>query len=457
MRWVVTVKPDGTVKCRLVGRGYEENTESIRTDSPTCSRDTLRVLMSLVVSIGWIIQHIDVESAFLQGKRLDRDVYIRPPLEAETDNLWKLNKCMYGLADAPRMWYTELIETLEKLGMEVSLYDESFLFWRYNDKLRGLMGVHVDDFLNGGSLQFQKNILQPLKEKFSLSMEVEGNFLFTGLEINQRSDCIELSQHAYIAELEKIVIDRERAGDNKLPISKREFKELRSVCGQLLWVSSQTRPDLSYQTCVASNSASAATISDLKNVNKAIDYAKKNGLTLKYPKLDLNDLNIVTFCDAAYANLRDGSSQGAHIVFLASKNGKACALTWQSKKIKRLVKSSLSGESWAMIEAVESAELLNAMIQEITRVKDIPVICMTDCNSLYNELHTSNTIEDKGLRVPIGGLRRKVKNKEFIVKWIPKELQLADPLTKAGAPNKELREVLATGCLPDYILKEVFG
>ena len=110
-----------------------------------------------------------------------------------------------------------------------------------------------------------------------------------------------------------------------------------------------------------------------------------------------------------------------------------------------------------MIEAVETAELLQTMLQEIINVKSIPIICMTDCNSLFNELHTSNTIEDKGLRVPIGGLRRKVKNKEFTVKWIPKELQLADPLTKAGAPNKELREVLATGALPDYILNEVFG
>ena len=166
---------------------------------------------------------------------------------------------------------------------------------------------------------------------------------------------------------------------------------------------------------------------------------------------------MVTFCDAAYANLRDGSSQGAHIVFLTSKNGKVCPLAWQSKKIKRLVKSSLSGESWAMIEAVETAELLKAMLLEIIEVTDIPIICMTDCNSLFNELYTSNTIEDKGLRVPIGGLRRKVKNEEFTVKWIPKELQLADPLTKAGAPNKELREVLATGTLPDYILSEVFS
>ena len=456
VRWVVTEKSDGTVKCRLVGRGYEENTESIRTDSPTCSRDTLRVLVSLIISIGWTIKHIDVESAFLQGKQLEREVYIRPPLEAETDLLWKLNKCLYGLADAPRMWFTELCDTLEKLGMQVSIYDESFLFWRKDGKLSGMIGVHVDDLLNGGNELFKKLVLQPLKEKFTLSMEVEGNFLYTGLEIKQKKKFIELSQNAYIDELTKIPICKQRASDNKLCVNKREYKDLRTVCGQMLWVSSQTRPDMAYQTCVASNSTSSATIGDLKNVNKAIDYMQKNRLILRYPKLDLNDLHLVTFCDAAYANLRDGSSQGAHIVFLASRSGEVCPLAWQSKKIKRLVKSSLSGESWAMIEAVESAELLRVMLLEITQLKDIPIVCMTDCNSLFNELHTSNTIEDKGLRVAIGGLRRKVKDGEFSVRWIPKELQLADPLTKAGAPNKELREVLSTGRLCENILNEVF-
>ena len=45
------------------------------------------------------------------------------------------------------------------------------------------MGVHVDDILNGGGDDFQKNVMEPLKNKFTLSMDVEGNFLYTGLEI----------------------------------------------------------------------------------------------------------------------------------------------------------------------------------------------------------------------------------------------------------------------------------
>ena len=65
-------------------------------------------------------------------------------------------------------------------------------------------------------------------------------------------------------------------------------------------------------------------------------------------------------------------------------------------------------------------------------------MCVTDCRSLFSELHTSNTIADKGLRIPIGGLRRKLKDEEFIIKWIEKDKQLADSLMKAGASSKLL-------------------
>ena len=48
----------------------------------------------------------------MQGRKITRDIYIRPPFEAESDKLWKSNKCIYGLVDAPRMWYIELCNSL---------------------------------------------------------------------------------------------------------------------------------------------------------------------------------------------------------------------------------------------------------------------------------------------------------------------------------------------------------
>ena len=37
----------------------------------------------------WAINSVDVKSAFLKEKEVNRDVYVKPPKEDETVKLWK--------------------------------------------------------------------------------------------------------------------------------------------------------------------------------------------------------------------------------------------------------------------------------------------------------------------------------------------------------------------------------
>ena len=107
------------------------------------------------------------------------------------------------------------------------------------------MAIHVDDLLKSTSNELNQIIMKQLKEKFKLSKEVEIEFLHTGLEIKQKSNCIE----RYIGDINKICIDQGRLHDNKLSDNDVEYEQLHSLCGQLLWVSTQTRPDMAYYTC----------------------------------------------------------------------------------------------------------------------------------------------------------------------------------------------------------------
>ena len=456
VRWVVTKKSDGSVKARLVALGYQESASEIRKDSPTCNRDSVRLLLTLVVEQGWMLQHIDVQTAFLQGKKITRDVFIVPPKEAETWKLWKLNKCMYGLVDGPRMWYEELCETLKSLGMQLSLYDESLMMWYENGRLAGVMAIHVDDLMCSGNKSFEEKIVGGLKRKFRMSTEVEMKFVYTGLDIKQTMNAIQVSQLGYVDQIAKIDIHKSRVNQNKLPINEHERAQLRTVCGQLLWASTQTRPDVSYATCFASNCVSEGTIADLKMVNKAIAFAQRNPLTLMFANRKLHESVFVVFCDASYGNLRDSSSQGGFIIFLVSKSGKCSPVTWQSKKIRRVCKSTLAAESWAMIEAVETAELLQSQFSEVQNSKKKEMIVMTDCRSLFDAMHTSKNVDDKGLRIPIACLRQRVRGNEMTVRWIPTNSQLADCLTKAGAPTTGLRNVLSTGTFDEDLMGYVF-
>ena len=78
-------------KARLCVRGFEEE-QDFRTDSPTCSREGIRLFLAATASKKWKIHSMDVKGAFLQGKELERKVVIRPPREAETSKLWMLQK-----------------------------------------------------------------------------------------------------------------------------------------------------------------------------------------------------------------------------------------------------------------------------------------------------------------------------------------------------------------------------
>jgi len=116
--WVVTEKHNSdnvAVKACLVALGFEEELSS-NVDSLTASKSTPRIFMSVAASKRWRCQTIDIKSAFLQGKTIDRDVYLQPPRDIKKDGtIWKLNKVVYGLNDAARNWYQSVIEFLIKL------------------------------------------------------------------------------------------------------------------------------------------------------------------------------------------------------------------------------------------------------------------------------------------------------------------------------------------------------
>ena len=98
-KWVKLRKPDGTVRCRIVARGYTQQVEDKdETFASTPSLTTLRLLLTLAVAKGWHISIGDISTAFLHAL-VSEDFYVIPPLEfyPEGRTLWKLRKALYGL------------------------------------------------------------------------------------------------------------------------------------------------------------------------------------------------------------------------------------------------------------------------------------------------------------------------------------------------------------------------
>ena len=63
-----------------------------------------RALESLttIASHKWQSPSLDIKTAFLQGKQIQRNVFLFQRKGAKTNNLWHLKKCVYKLADPLR-------------------------------------------------------------------------------------------------------------------------------------------------------------------------------------------------------------------------------------------------------------------------------------------------------------------------------------------------------------------
>ena len=136
-RWVLTWKkssdPDDrslTPKARLVLVGFQDpDLGRIATDSPTLRKESKHIILSICASMGWVIWGADIKTAFLSGDNSNRDLYFRPPAEIREflglseDDVLRLEKAAYGLAEAPRSWFLRLTRELLAAGLEVSQLD----------------------------------------------------------------------------------------------------------------------------------------------------------------------------------------------------------------------------------------------------------------------------------------------------------------------------------------------
>ena len=89
---------------------------------------------------------------------------------------------------------------------------------------------------------------------------------------------------------------------------------------------------------------------------------KSEEVVLQYPNLGNIELcSIICFSDAAFANLKNGSSQEGLIIFLYKSDKNYATISWKSRKIQQVVRSTLAAETFAMEEALEQCYTIRSM------------------------------------------------------------------------------------------------
>ena len=87
--------------------------------------------------------------------------------------------------------------------------------------------------------------------------------------------------------------------------------------------------------------------------------------------------------------------------------------------------------------------LMQKIIQELFGVQ-CQIIGVTDNRSLRDACYSTTTMEDKRSKIDICVLRDMLKNSDITaIKWVPKDEQIADSLTKMGASTVKLIDALS--------------
>ena len=448
-KWVLKpkiVNNQHITKARLVLKGYEED-DCFRTDAPCCRRESIRLMLAITATMKWDLNSVDFKTAFLQGHYIEREVYMIPPKEAGSDKVWKIKKAVYGLNDGPRQWYVRLRDTIMKTGCTMNSLDPGLFTLHQNSILCGIIITYVDDLLWSGNSQFREMVISKLIKLLEISVQNFTAFDYIGIQLKQTEDkSITLSQHAYVESVDMISIQDD--SDKDRPLTKQELKSLRRAAGQLNWASNISRPDMGFGACDVATSVPNATVSTLIKANKWIRHLKNTQGLIKFPCFHkLEDLKITVYSDASYKNLPNGASQGGQLVFLT--DGVNCApILWHSRKVKRVVKNTLGAETLSLCQGAESGFLIAKIAWEIIHGKNdsqLPVTCITDNLSLYQSAHTTGHLIDDRLIIDMAIIREMVSKREIKLEWVPGSDQISDILTKRGASNKKLSEILERG------------
>nr|GEX12271.1 putative ribonuclease H-like domain-containing protein [Tanacetum cinerariifolium] len=138
-------------KERLVGQRHtqEEGIDYDEFFSHVARIKVIRLFLAYASFKDFMVYQMDVKSAFLYEK-IEEEVYVCQPLGFKDpdfpDKVYKVEKALYGLHQAPRAWYETLLTYLLDNGFHRGKIDKTLFIRRHKDDIL-LVQVYVDDVI----------------------------------------------------------------------------------------------------------------------------------------------------------------------------------------------------------------------------------------------------------------------------------------------------------------------
>lgn len=453
VKWVYSLKRDATgaitrFKARLVAKGYaqQEGIDFTETFAPVSKHPTFRLLLAKAAAENLDLYQVDVRTAFLYGE-LEELIYMQQPPGYEEGDLsiaCRLNKSLYGLRQAPRVWYNRLKQELALLGFLPSESDAGLFIKRLVD-YSVYMVIWVDDCFIAApaGTNAAASVVAGLAEKFEVHDIGEANY-FLGMEIvrDRERNTIKLSQNRYVTD----VVDKYKhfyyapTGKGKdIPmspatkLSKEDSDVLdytkypyRELVGSLLYAAVCTRPDIALSVGILARHMASPTS---KHWAAAIDVVKYLAGTKGYGiTYSGTDVSAQGWCDSDYGGDLDTRRSTAGYIFTINRG----AVIWSSKRQPTVAVSTAEAEYIAAAAAVKEALWLHKVLIDLDMAKEGPVNIWCDNQAAIKLLkHPIASARSKHIDIAHHFVRERVEMGEVEFAYCSTESNLADCMTKA--------------------------
>lgn len=307
----------------------------------------------------------------------------QPPgfvVKGSEQKVYRLYKSLYGLKQAAKACNQRLNAELERQGFRRCESDPC-LYVKLENGKHSYVLVYVDDILvaSEDNNLFTKTE-KALRRSFTLTSLGEVHW-YLGMEVkrNEKGDFF-LSQERYIEQVAKstglaetkpsrIPLD---PGYHKHEASERlpDNKDYQKLMGQLLYVSVNTRPDISAAVSILSRKTSCPTKGDWVELKRVARYlmTTKN-LCLRLSNTEANE-GLLGFCDADWAECRDDRKSNSG--FLMKYNGGT--ISWACRKQTCVSLSTAEAEFVALSESVQEMMWLKRLLCDLDEQPAVPTI-----------------------------------------------------------------------------------
>ena len=468
-------------KCRVVVCGNFLPHGQGNVYASGTSADTLRVSIAYAILRAWTAGCTDISNAFTLAPMPEELLYgVSPPSvvvmagAAKPGETWKIERVLYGLREAPRLW--SLFRNDRLMNARIPYGDKTLVLYNLDTdenlwrvcvegepvETIGLMLIYVDDILVLSVPGVITCIYKWLTSEWkcsALEMLADGPLRFLGVELRLQGGGIHVSQAGYVRDLLRQHGVEERPGDPLTVPCNREWLQdedtedenaeaeeatvrmAQKATGEALWLSTRSRPELAHSVACMASKALKKPLRALEISKRVMHYLSKTADYGLLYQANGDEPLLEVYSDASFAP-GGGRSFGC---VMAQVGG--MPVSWRASRQPIITLSVAEAELYEGVAAVQLGLGVAAMITELCAN---PVMHLRIDNAAAQGLASEapGTWKTRHLRVRARFLRQEVAAQRLVISHVPGTMQKADIGTK-GFDLPKFRELLGLwGIIP---------